>query len=543
MRESKTTTFLSWTIIAFFLLALLYPLINSFGVAFLEEGQFTLQHFQNVFQTGNIGQIFKNSLVIALSSALLSVFIAFLMAFAVNFTNMSPGLKRALSLLIMIPMLLPTITYGFTIIYSIGNQGLFTRLLNIDAPDFYGFKGLLLGYTIYTLPVTFLMINNGMSFIDKRFTLVSRLMGDKYFKRLWTTTLVPLLPSLGAAVIQAFFMAFTDYGIPSYIGGNYEVIATSLYNQMLGTIPNFNNGAVISLMMLLPSIISMAILHYLDKQSIEYDNFSDFRAKENKVRDLCFAILAILVVAFILMIFIPIFIVPFTESWPYNLSWTSKHLVSAFRDSTITKAFTNSVFISLLVAVIGTALAYLAAILTTRSKQPAFIKKAIDLMATISNTIPGMVLGLAFLLVINGTPLKSTFTIIIIANIIHYFSTPYLTLKSSLDKLSKSWETTAALMGDNFFQTVWRILTPNAVTALFEVMSYYFTNSMVTISAVVFLYSTRTILMTTKIQELQYYNKFNEVFILSIMLFLTNLIVRALFNYLSQRNLKKMEAH
>ncbi|MCW1040883.1 iron ABC transporter permease, partial [Streptococcus anginosus] len=76
-------------------------------------------------------------------SALLSVFIAFLMAFAVNFTNMSPGLKRALSLLIMIPMLLPTITYGFTIIYSIGNQGLFTRLLNIDAPDFYGFKGLL----------------------------------------------------------------------------------------------------------------------------------------------------------------------------------------------------------------------------------------------------------------------------------------------------------------------------------------------------------------------------------------------------------------
>ena len=195
MRESKTSTILSWIIIAFFLLALVYPLINSFMVAFLEDGHFTLQHFQNVFQAGNIGQVFKNSLVIALSSALLSVVIAFLMAFGVNFTNMSPGLKRALSLLIMIPMLLPTITYGFTIIYSIGNQGLFTRLLNMEAPDFYGFKGLLLGYTIYTLPVTFLMINNGMTFIDKRFTLVSRLMGDTYLKRVWTTILVPLLPN------------------------------------------------------------------------------------------------------------------------------------------------------------------------------------------------------------------------------------------------------------------------------------------------------------------------------------------------------------
>ena len=76
-------------------------------------------------------------------------------------------------------MLLPTITYGFAIIYSFGNQGLITRLFGTQLFDIYGFTGLMIGYVIYTLPTCFLLINNSFQFVDKKFIIVSHIMGDK----------------------------------------------------------------------------------------------------------------------------------------------------------------------------------------------------------------------------------------------------------------------------------------------------------------------------------------------------------------------------
>ena len=41
------------------------------------------------------------------------------------------------------------------------------------------------------------------------------------------------------------------------MGGEYDVVATVLYNEMLGSIPDFNRGAVVAMMMLVPSIVSI----------------------------------------------------------------------------------------------------------------------------------------------------------------------------------------------------------------------------------------------------------------------------------------------
>ena len=64
--------------------------------------------------------------------------------------------------------------------------------------------------------------------------------------------------------------------------------------------------------------------------------------------------------------------------------------------------------------------------------------------------------------------------------------------------------------------------------------SYYFVNAMVTVSAVIFIAGARTMVITTKIQELQYFNEFNEIFVLSLLILLTNLIARAVFRRLAK---------
>lgn len=523
---------ISWLLVIFFAIFLIVPIANSFVNAFMVGSAFSLANFTEIFSDPQLWVEFFNSLKVALVSAALSVIFAFCVAYAVNYTNLPKWFKKLVPVVIMIPMLLPTITYGFSIIYSIGKQGLFTNLLNLPEMDFYGFQGLLLGYIMYTLPISFLMINAAMKFIDKRYAIVSQLMGDSPWQTFNTTVLTPLRPTLAAAFVQSFFMAFTDYEIPSYIGGQYAVIATRLYNEMLGSLPNFGHGAVIAILMLVPSIISIYLLYLANRNAITYDSISKIQPNKNKARDISFGLISGLLLLLIICLFLPIFVVPFTSSWPYNLDFSLEHFNSAFADSSIMRAYTNSVMISGVVALVGTLTAYMAGIITARSKMQTSIKKSIDWTAIIINTIPGMVLGLAYLLLFNRTPIKGTFFIIIIANMVHYFSTPYLTMRDSLGKLSKSWEPTALLMGDSFFNTVKRIITPNVMSALLEVFAYFFINSMVTVSAVIFIVSTKTSLITTKIQELQYYNRFNEVFILSIMLFLTNVIVRTIFEYL-----------
>src|SRR5699024_5631775 len=60
-----------------------------------------------------------------------------------------------------------------------------------------------------------------------------------------------------------------------------------------------------------------------------------------------------------------------------------------------------------------------------------------------------------------------------------------------------------------------------------------------TVSAVIFIAGARTMVITTKIKELQYFNEFNEIFVLSLLILFTNLIARALFQKLAERSKRK----
>lgn len=153
----------------------------------------------------------------------------------------------------------------------------------------------------------------------------------------------------------------------------------------------------------------------------------------------------------------------------------------------------------------------------------------------ITNTIPGMVLGIAFLLTFAGSSVHNTLIIIVLCNIVHFFSTPYLMAKHALSKMNQNWETTAALMGDSWLKTLYRVVLPNAKTTLLQIFSYLFINAMVTVSAVIFITGAHTMVLTTKIKELQHFAKFDEIFILSIFILCSNLLLLAFMKFLSRQ--------
>ena len=54
---------------------------------------------------------------------------------------------------------------------------------------------------------------------------------------------------------------------------------------MLGSIPNFNNGAVVAVIMLVPSIVSILLLKFLERYNIRYNKISTIELAKNKMRD------------------------------------------------------------------------------------------------------------------------------------------------------------------------------------------------------------------------------------------------------------------
>lgn len=522
-----------------FLAFLAVPAVGLLVKSFLGEGGLTGSYYLDVFTGKGFLEALGNSFTVAAVAALIAVGIAFVMAYILHYTRLPRGFKRLIQAVATLPMFLPTITYGFAIIYSFGKQGLITRLLGHQLFDIYGFGGLLVGYVIYTVPVAFLLIHNTMGYVDKKTLIVSKAMGDGTLSTFWIAILRPLLGTLAGAFIQAFFLCFTDFGIPASVGGDYEVIATVLYNEMLGGVPDFNRGAVISVVMLLPSIVSILLLRFLERYNIRYDRISDADLRRNPGRDTAWGLSGTVLAILILCMFVVIFVVPLVERWPYQTGFTLEHFQEVFSDNELQTVYLNSLGMALATALFGTLAAYGAALITARSKLPGWCKQVIDAIALVTNTIPGMVLGLAFLFVFSGTSLQNTFPLMILCNIVHYFSTPYLMMKNSLSKMNAGWETTAMLMGDSWPKTVLRVVTPNAAASLIETFSYYFINSMVTISALIFLAGARTMVLTTKIKQLQYINEYDQVFVLSLLILATNLIAKAIFTWLANKSSRK----
>ena len=528
-----------WIVVALFVLFLAFPLLMLFGRSFVGEKGVTLEFYTSIVTGKDFLPALGHSFLVAAAAALAATVIAFVMAYVIHYTNTPQWLKQFIKGVAMLPMFLPTITYGFAIIYSFGKQGLITRLLGTQLFDIYGFMGLMVGYVIYTIPVAFLLIHNTMGYIDRKTLVVSKVMGDGSLSTFWIAVLRPLLGTLAGAFVQAFFLSFTDFGIPASVGGSYDVVATTLYNKMIGGIPDFNRGAVVAVIMLIPSVGSICILRLLERFNIRYNRISDAELRRSLVRDISWGTAASTLSVLVLSVFAVIFVVPVVEEWPYKTGFSLEHFRSVFTDSELFGSYTHSIIMSACTALFGTLLAYGAALITSRSTLSGRYKRTIDSISLVTNAIPGMVLGVAYMLLFPGTSLQNTLTLMVLCNIVHYFSTPYLMMKNSLSKMNAGWETTAMLMGDSWLKTIIRIVTPNALSSLLEVFSYYFINAMVTVSALVFIAGARTMVLTTKIKQLQYINKFNEVFVLSLLILITNLIAKALFTILAKKLVKQ----
>ena len=184
---------------------LLYPLgCVLFQSILTRDGSLGFANYFSLLSQGTFWTALGNSFTVSGISAAIATVMAFFCAYGLHFSRIRPGLKKIIQIIVLLPLFLPSITYGFAVIYSFGRLGLVSQLIAPPPFSIYGFWGLLIADVIYTLPPAFLILYNAFFYVDRNFITVSKLMGDSPSQTFYITAVRPVVGSLMSAFILSF---------------------------------------------------------------------------------------------------------------------------------------------------------------------------------------------------------------------------------------------------------------------------------------------------------------------------------------------------
>jgi iron(III) transport system permease protein len=522
-------------VLALFTLALIFPLASLFSKAFTgSNGGFAgFANYRRYFSTPALSVSVGNTVFISLVTTVISSALGFMYAYALTRTNIPA--KKIFKYTALLPIFIPTVVHALGLVYIFGKQGIITRLgFNIGL---YGPVGIIISEIIYTFPQAFLMFLVALEFADGRLYEACDVMGIPAARKFFRITVPEIKFTVVNVLFVCFTLAFTDFGAPKVIGGSYNVLATDIYKQIAGQF-NMNMGAVVGTLLLIPAILSFITGRFVSTKNTGALNAKSIKLaiKPGIIRDSVFFLCCFIITLCFLFLIVSLFIGALTQYYPYDLSVTLKHFM--FNKSTGgIGSFLNSLYMSFLTALFGTAFVFLYAYLMEKSAGLGALTKYGKLLSVLPLAVPGMVVGLSFIFFFNAraNPLHfiyGTVTILVLSNIIHYFSVPYLTAASALKKLDREFENAAESMNIPRWQTFFFVSVPLSLHAILEIAMYYFVNAMVTVSALVFLYSANFKIASIAITHMEEAGDISQAAAMSLLTLMINVAVRIVYELL-----------
>ena len=121
-------------------------------------------------------------------------------------------------------------------------------------------------------------------------------------------------------------------------------------------------------------------------------------------------------------------------------------------------------------------MAYTSAYLSVRAT--AKMAKPLHLISIATLAVPGLVLGIGYVFLFADTFgwFGGTIAILVVVNIIHYFSSPYLMAKNAFEKINKNYETVADTLGISHLSLFFKVMIPNTIGTIVQMFSYLFIN-------------------------------------------------------------------
>jgi len=230
---------------------MLWVLINSF----IYEEEFSVENYQEIFDSAFILQGFTNSLWLAVTSSLVGIIIA--ACFVSSLRRFNSGLRDWIISFTNMTANFSGVPLAFAFIIILGFNGALTLLLKkygiIDDFNLYGQWGLLAIYIYFQVPLAVLLLYPAFDALSDDWQAASALLGAKTWQY-WRYIALPVLsPALLGTFIILIANAMGAYAsVYALTTGNYNVITVRIASLVSGDIflePNL--AAAISVLLIL----------------------------------------------------------------------------------------------------------------------------------------------------------------------------------------------------------------------------------------------------------------------------------------------------
>ncbi|MEP6965543.1 MAG: ABC transporter permease subunit, partial [Polaromonas sp.] len=427
-----------------------------------------------------------NSMWLGFATTAITVVLAFVVAYGLERTCMYG--RRLIAVGMALPLLAPSLVLGLGLIFLLGRNGLVGKLLGVRM-DVYGFWGLLMADILYALPQAVLIIRAALRHGDMRQYDAAEVLGATSRRQFMDITLPGTRYGLLSAAFVVFTITITDFGNAVVIGGNFPVLATEIYNQVSGQM-KFGMGAVVGILLLLPAALSIWIerVATLRQARMSGEAGQPPLPRHETVRDLGFTLGCGSIALAIHAVVLTVVLASFVRLWPYKFEFTFKHY-----DITLSDGYAplwNSVYVSVMAAVFGTAMLFMLAFGVR--KFPGRVAQIASLLSALPVGVPGLVLGLAYVFTFNSATmpwgvLYGSAALLALCNYYHYHTQGYVAMMTGMRNVPGNLEDAAIVLGGGSGRILRDVYWPAVQATLLSVLVFLFMRSMVTLSAIIFL--------------------------------------------------------
>lgn len=506
-------------VVLFIFIAIVMPILAMIGASISEEGRALFGHYltEPAYQA-----IITNTLVMGLSVAAAGTMLGFLFAY-VRVKVQAP-FKRFMHLIALIPIISPPFALAIAIIILFGRNGMISRGIFGVRYDIYGLPGLTLALSLSLFTVAYLNFKGMLQALDPSLEEAATNLGASKWRIFRTVTVPMLLPGFAASFLLLFVEAIADLGNPLVLGGNFEVLATRVYISVIGLHDNVA-AAVFSVILLVPSLTVFIVQRYwVGRSSVVSITGKPSGTPQQIIHPLVRWPLFGLVMAFCLLIVIVygvILVGSLTKVLGVNNTFTLEHfdfVINGYGSEAMTDTTLFSIIATPLAGILGMLIAFLVVRKTFAGRG------AIDFGTMLGIAVPGTILGIGYLLVFNnpitiavpftgdsippitlipkltgGRALLGGALAIVIVYIVRSAPAALRSGVALLSQIDPAIEEASISLGADNALTFRRITLPLIRPAFLAGLIYAFARSMTTISAIVFLTTPQTRIMTQQI--------------------------------------------
>ncbi|MBZ0310835.1 MAG: iron ABC transporter permease, partial [Anaerolineae bacterium] len=389
-------------VILFIGITVLRPIWAMVNESYSEEGQ---ELFDRYIDSPVYRTIFENTVRMGLIVAAAGTALGFFMAFVQ--VKVDVPFKRLMHIVTLIPVISPPFAVATATILLFGRSGMITKDIFGVRYDIYGLDGLTLVMALSFFPVAYLNMRGMLQALDPALDEAATNLGASKWRIFFTVTLPMMLPGLASSFLLLFVEAVADLGNPLVLGGNYEVLATRIYVSVIG-LYNTTAAAVLSLILLVPSLIVFMVQHYwisrLSVVSVTGKPSGNPQQITHPVMRWTLFAGAMGITLLVCLIYLTIVVGSFTRVIGVNNELTLSHfdfVINGYGSEAMTDTTTLSAIATPVAGVLGILVAFLVV------RKRFLGRTLLDFATILGIAVPGTVLGIGYLLVFN-TPTEIT---------------------------------------------------------------------------------------------------------------------------------------